>query len=277
MTLTISMPDNEFLLNDSSTIIYGDSGIGKTTIAKCMPKPLFIIMRGGGEHRPAPLIGSGIPFVEVLTRDDLNELVMMLPKNKGEIVIRQQVTAATLPEAINRVRDAGGNVETIRYRPETLVFDQLSSMYDIYMRGVMKSVVRNRENPDTPAQQDYQQTGRIFSNFLMDINQIPGVHKVYLALSEIDEDRKTGERYGAPMIPGKLALDVLKLVDFVFRMHVRREVVANKIEEFRCFQTQPDGIWRAKDSTGTLPAFIKLPSPNYNYWEQVIVPAIKKK
>lgn len=275
--LNINIADDQFLLNDSSTIIYADSGTGKTTISKNMPKPMFVIMRGGGEHRPAPLTGSNIPYIEIDTRDELNELVTQLTRDKGEFVTTVPVTAKTLPEALNAVRDAGGTLQTIKYQPATFVFDQLTSMYDIYMRGIMKTVVRNRDNPDTPSMQDYGQTMRQFSNFMIDINKIPNVHKVYLALAEIDKDKDTQVQYGGPMIPGKLARDVLKYMDFVFHMHVRREAVGNKIEEYRAFRTQPDGIWLAKDSTGRLPKLIKLPTPSYDYWSEIIVPAITKK
>lgn len=238
-----SQSSDSSILNDSASVIYGDSGIGKTTICRQMPKPLFLIMRGGGEHRPMPLLETTIPFIEVDNQQQLYEILFDLRDNK-------------IPDI------------------ETVVFDQLTSMYDIFMLHILRNVSRKRDNPETPTQQDYGQARRSFANLIVNCNQIPNLHKVYLALAEIDEDETTREKYGAPMIPGKLAREVLRYMDFVFRMAIRREVVANKLVERRVFSTQPEGIWLAKDSSGKLPTHIPLEGPNYPFWTKIIVPIL---
>jgi len=274
MPYEVIQVDNEYLLEESSLILYGDSGIGKTTITRGMPNPLYLFMRGGGEHRAAPLHGTGISVIEIQTRQQMEEVLLDLKKDvpivpHSVIDLKKDFTEVASELQDNSLSLGGGKIKTI-------VIDQLTTMYNIFMGNIMKNVSRKRENPETPAQADYGQVRRSFTNFLIELNNIPNLHKVYLSLAEIDEDEQTRERYGAPMIPGKLAREVLAFTDFVFRMHNRREVMNNKFIEYRAFQTQPDGIWLAKDSTGRLPKFIKIPSPDYNFWENEIVKALKE-
>ena len=271
MPYDISYPDDTYILSESATIIYGDSGIGKTTISRTMPKPLFLIMRGGGEHRPMPLVGSGIPFIEIQTKPQLDEILLDL---RHGLTVKIQKTAKDISSAVAKMAD--GNLLE-EYRPQTIIFDQLTSMYDVYMANILKMVSRKRDTPETPNMQDYGQARRQFTNYLIEANQIPNIHKVYLSLAEMDEDEATKERYGAPMIPGKLAREVLRLMDFVFRMHTRREVRGGKLTEFRCFQTAHEGIWLAKDSSGKLPKpFIEIPDSNFDFWNEVMMPCLTK-
>ena len=274
MSFNIQFADDQLLLEDSSTIIYGDSGIGKTTIAKQWPNPLFLIMRGGGEHRPAPLLNSGIPYIEVQTKEQMDEILIEVRRNGTIKVPPQLKRSSSLADAITKASDGKFTEE---YAVKTIVIDQLSSMHTLFINHVLTKVARNRENPDTPNQQDYQQTLRQFNSWVIEVNQVPRTHKVWLALAEIDEDTRTKERYGAPSIPGRLAVDILKYVDFVFRFYIRRTVTAGTVKESRVFQTQPDGMWKAKDSTGKLPAVIEIPGPAFPVWSGVIVPALEKK
>ena len=270
----VQFADNDFLIDDSATIIYGDSGIGKSTIARMMPSPCFLMMRGGGEHRPAPLAGSNIPFIEIRTKQQLDLLISSIKRDNG-MVVQRPIRSKDMATTLTAVGKAGG-ATTEPYVVKTLIIDQLSSAHVLLMQNIMTSVARGRENPDTPAQMDFRQVLQQFTKMMVEVNSIPHMHKVYLALADIRLDMDTSEKYGAPMIPGMLSLDVLKYVDFVFRMHVRRVIESNKVREFRAFQTQPDGLWKAKDSTGKLPAYIEIPSPNYDYWNEVIVKAILK-
>ena len=260
MPYEIIQVDNKYLLEESSLILYGDSGIGKTTITRGMPNPLYLFMRGGGEHRAAPLHGTGISVIEIQTRRQMEEVLLDLKKDvpivpHSVIDLKKDFTEVASELQNSSLGLGGGKIKTI-------VIDQLTTMYNIFMGNIMENVSRKRENPETPAQADYGQVRRSFTNFLIELNNIPNLHKVYLSLAEIDEDKQTGERYGAPMIPGKLAREVLAFTDFVFRMHNRREVINNKFIEYRVFQTPPDRIWLAKVSTGRLPKLIKIPSPD---------------
>jgi len=271
VTQTIKIAETEELLGEAVLCIYGDSGIGKTTIANNMERPLFLIMRGGGEHRPMPLAGSGTPFIEIFTKAELDKFVLEarrtgLPKLTLQAKPKSMVDALKVLEADELVRT---------YEPKTLVIDQMTSLYDLILRDVLRNVVRNRPQPDLPGQPDYGQGHRRFLDFIFEINQIPNVHKVYLALAELDEDENTKERYGAPALPGKMAREVLRFFDFVFRMHIKREMRDGKLYEYHSFQTQPDGTWLAKDSSGKLPRYIEIPRPNYDFWNEVIVKAIR--
>ena len=273
MTYEIQIASSEIVLDEISLIIYGDSGIGKTTIAKNMPNPLFLIFRGGGEHRPMPLTGTNIPFIEISTKDQLDEIVLAF--------VRTGIPNITLPAQQNiSLEEALKNpgVELPRnYVVKTLVLDQLTSMYAMILGDAVRTVARRRFLPEIPDKPDYGTAHTRFVNAIFDINKIPKIHKVYIALAEMDEDELTKERTGLPMVPGKMAREVLKFVDFVFRMHTRRAMEGNKLREFRAFQTQPEGSWIAKDSSGKLPKpYFELPSPDYDFFNETIIKSLLK-
>jgi len=267
MPYEIKFADSDFIREECSIIIYGDSGIGKTTICKNMPSPFFALIRGGGEHRPLPLVKTGIPFAEINTMQEWNELILDLKGTQSTKIPKEVIEMAKILDG----KDHSEGIVIGGYKVKTLVIDQFPTLYNLYMNDIIHRVSRKRDTPETPNMQDYGHARRVFTNFLMEVNNIPHLHKVYLALSEIDEDENTKDRYGAPMVPGKLALEVMLFVDFVFRMHNRREMQGGKMVEYRAFQTQPEGIWRCKDSSGKLPKYIALPNSDYNFWEEVIL------
>src|SRR3990167_1489035 len=102
----VSYGDTDFLLSESSTLIYGESGIGKTTITRNLPDPFYLILRGGGEHRPSPLVNTGIPFVEIYQKSQLDKF--MLDIREGlPTVIRRAVQPKNLLQAIQKMGPNG--------------------------------------------------------------------------------------------------------------------------------------------------------------------------
>ena len=260
----VQYADSQVVLDEVMAILYGESGIGKTTAACHFPDPLFLVFRGGGEHRPLPLIRHKHPFVEIHTKDQLDRFV--LDSQAGTVRLSRMAEAASLPEAIDKV--ARGDAYA-SYAPKAYVFDQLTTLYNVLMNHVMQNVTRNRENADTPSQQDYQQARRLMMNFFFEISKVPNVHKVFLALEEIDRDQDTKEQRGVPSVPGKLAYEVSQYVDFVFHMHATRvmDQQTKRVREFRAFATAKHGLWLAKDSSGRLPALIESTGPDFSLWD----------
>ena len=273
MPFEIQIASSDVVLDEISMIIYGESGIGKTTIAKNMPNPLFLIFRGGGEHRPMPLTGTNIPFIEVATKAQLDEIVVQFKGDGIPNITRMPKQPASLEAALK----SPGVELPENYVVKTLVFDQMTSMYAMILMDAVATVARKRFLPEIPDKPDYGTAHTRFLNAIFDINKIPKIHKVYIALAEMDEDELTKERTGLPMVPGKMAREVLKFTDFVFRMHTRRAVENGKLREFRAFQTQPEGSWIAKDSSGKLPKpYFELPSPDYDFFSEVILKSLLK-
>lgn len=262
----IQIADSINIMEECICLIYGQSGIGKTTIARMFPDPLFLMMRGGGEHRPLPLIGSSIPYVEFSDKPQLDSFILDITRS-GMPKLKRPKSAASLPDAIDKMAQSGNYEE---WTPKTLVIDQLTTMYNIMMNHCMTNVARKRDNVDTPAMQDYQQARRIAMRFFFDLAKVK-CHKVFLCLEEIDTD-ETGNKRGLPSVPGKLAGEVMQYTDFVFHMVNTREAVGQppKLQEFRALHTQPHGLWQAKDSSGKLDPMIRSTGTDFNLWEYML-------
>ena len=72
LTSTLQIPHNVNLL------VYGDSGVGKTTLCGTAPKPLIISAEGG----LLSLADKDIPVFEIQTRNDCNEVYDWLDRSK---------------------------------------------------------------------------------------------------------------------------------------------------------------------------------------------------
>lgn len=289
MRYVIEQSDNiDELLRNASMIIYGDSGIGKSTIARGMPNPLFLMMTGGGEHEPMPLVGSGIPYVRIDSKEtfdavmlDLKARTFELPAigldpNQEALFKKLRAEGKTDAEILSALVSMGMDVSRVKipkpYKVETLVFDQLTTMYNIFMKDILAKVARNRENKETPNQQDYGQIRRRMQDVFFDVNATEGYKKVYLCLAERDKDSETGMlTKGLPMLAGKLASEVVQFVDFLFYLHLHREQDAKTkvVREFRRIATQPFGVWQAKDSSGKLPPFFETPK-GFQLWDFIV-------
>jgi phage nucleotide-binding protein len=67
MPITITNTDSE--CNFVKLLVYGDSGVGKTTLIKTAPKPIIISTESG----LLPLSGLNIPVIKVSTYEELCE------------------------------------------------------------------------------------------------------------------------------------------------------------------------------------------------------------
>jgi phage nucleotide-binding protein len=67
MSITITNTDSE--CNFVKLLVYGDSGVGKTTLIKTAPKPIIISTESG----LLPLSGLNIPVLKISSYDDLVE------------------------------------------------------------------------------------------------------------------------------------------------------------------------------------------------------------
>ena len=283
---TIEISDSTVLLDEVSMIIYGQSGIGKSTIAANMPDPFFVVMKGGGEHRPLHLVSRKIPWVSISTKSELDQLLLdlkakgmpSLEKHEGDPTAIAQLQAwkqqGKSDAEISNAFAAMGiqRPTTALFHPKTLVIDQLTTLYNIYMSDVIRTVSRKRENMETPNLQDFGQARRRMLDFFQELNNLPGVHKVYLCLAEIDTDPQTQEQRGLPLLAGKLAQECMAFCDFIFYMF--SDIVQNPqtkaISNVRRFATSVHGKWQARDSTGKLSKFIDLPDPRFDFWSHIV-------
>lgn len=242
---------------ETTTILYGESGIGKTTIAKQWPFPFYVFFRGGGEHRPMPLTGSGIPFVEIYDVAQLDQLVMSLSKDG-------------LPK-----RKSGELCQTI-------VIDQLPSLYNMYQTYILTTVARGRENEHTFGRNDFRQGRHHIHQLFFDLNLLK-CHRLYLSISRVTEDEDTKKQDCRPLLPGVLAEEVPQFTDFTLHMHsINRSTPVDptdskkgtKLVPMRAVATQSYSKGAvsifAKDSSGKLPPLIEIPTPEYKLWDEIL-------
>lgn len=225
-----------------SVILFGDSGIGKTTMARTAPAPFFVMFRGGGEHKPMPLYDTDIPWVDIYTREEWENLLARLVRDG-------------LPDA-----------------RQTLVLDQLPSLYNMQSMDILKHTKRTRVNDETFDPADFGQARQRFLRMVMDLSRIrcasgTPANLLLLSLSEPDVDPSTPTRTNLPMLPGKLAREMPGFVSFVLEMVQEKNPTGPGDQ--RVVYTQPRPGHFAKDASGLLPPRIAIPSPTFPLWTEL--------
>jgi AAA domain len=229
-----------------TALLMGDSGIGKTTIARSATSPYFVMFRGGGEHKPMPLYDTDIEWSEIYTKDEWDMLLTNL------------------------------EIYGLPAGRKTLVLDQLPSLYNLHSEDILVNTSRKRDNAETFAQSDFGQARNRFLRMMMQLSRVKCADKtpinlLLLSIGEPDVDQQTQDRTYLPMLPGKLAREMPGQVSFVFHMENERRVLPSKQSiNVRVIHTQSRPGYFAKDSTGLLPPKIDIPSPDFPFWDEVV-------
>lgn len=249
----------EELRRESIALIYGESGMGKTTLARSWtPNPLFLLFRGGNEHMPSPLLNRKIAWIDILYKAQLDAAVMEMQKDLIE--------SKTVPKEFRGIP------------VESIIFDQLSSWHNLQSTDLLVNTARERENSETMAQNDWGQARKRMHITVSDVNRIP-VHKLYLAIARTITDAKQNPLRIEPYVPGQLVEDFMQFSDFVFFLTTKRiSTGPGQMKTIRVIHTQPgehviEGKaipYLAKDSTGKLPQFIDVPDPEFPLFEAIM-------
>jgi len=76
--MSINIKSTQAVIHNVNCLLYGESGIGKTTILATAPDPLILSIEGG----LLTLADKDIPVIEIKSVDDINEVYEWLSKSK---------------------------------------------------------------------------------------------------------------------------------------------------------------------------------------------------
>lgn len=204
-------------------LVYGEAGMGKTTLAATAPSPLVLAVEAGmlslRRSNLERLFGVGtpgisydVPAIVIRSLDDLNEAY----------------TFCSTAPAMSAI--------------QTLYLDSLTEIAEVVLNAAKRTVKDPR--------QAYGELIEKMETLIRAFINLRGKHVIMTAKMEPTKDELTGVvRYG-PMMPGsKLGNKLPYMYDEVFRMGVNKDPQGNS---FRFLQTQPDLQFHAKDRSGAL-------------------------
>lgn len=213
-------------------LVYGDSGVGKTTFAASYPKPYFLDCdRGVLSQR-----GKDIPYevfnFEGAAGDALNEWELF---NVSSIVAR--------------VKAAGG---------QTAVVDSFSTLTDDLLEVALDKAGKHDGDPD---QDVYGRRIKLLRDFLSKLRLAP-IGVVATAHQAYPTD-KAGNRTGpyGPALGGKLPSIVMGYFDEVYRLVMERRAGM----PVRMLYAQPGADFNAKSRLGLSATGIELPNGKSGY------------
>ena len=163
--------------------IYGDPGVGKTTLAATAPKPLFLNCEAGD-------VALRNKDIDVIRVDDFSMMPMILSwleENAGDPDFYQ-----------------------------TIVLDSLTELSKRAMDNVLAS-----EKRDMPHQADWGRSSEYIRRVVRKTRDMP-IHTVYVLGSIFKEDQATGISEHMPNLPGKLAPEVAGYFDILGYMTMAR-------------------------------------------------------
>jgi phage nucleotide-binding protein len=156
--------------------IYGDPGVGKTSLAATAPRPLFLNCEAGD-------VALRNKDIDVIRVDDFSMMPMImtwLEENAGKPDFYQ-----------------------------TVVIDSLTELSKRAMDNVLKA-----ENRDMPHQADWGRSSEYVRRVVRKTRDLP-IHTVYVLGSIFKEDAATGISEHMPNLPGKLAPEVAGYFDIL--------------------------------------------------------------
>ncbi len=221
----------------TNTLIYGDSGVGKTRlaasaalVADCAPVLLIDIEKGGTSAR-------GFSNIYTVRPTSFTELA-----NVGRELKKQQTN--------------GG----IQYK--TIIVDSLTEAQRLGTDAVMaRTVERAREkgetkDPDHPDWGDWTKSHNTFRRLVRSFRDLE-CNVIFTALAQVDNSRPSKPK-AKPKLNGAMADEIAASLDFVFYMFTQTDDEAKEVRRGILTSSTEDII--SKDRSGNLDRTIADPT-----------------
>lgn len=209
--------------NELKILVYGESGSGKTSLAKTIGEPTLIISAEAGL---LPLRGHKIDVIDI-TRDDDDKLI---PKELRMKKLSQAYQHLLTKEAQDKYK--------------WVFIDSLSELSQNLLEALqLEFPERNQTLPM------YGELNKRTRSLVKSFRDLPAFNVVFTALSEVDKD-ETGVRVIQPTMIGKFANQLPALMDEVFYLHVEKNEETGDTK--RVLVTQKNDRLIAKDRSGVL-------------------------
>lgn len=213
----------------AKVLLYGDSGVGKTTAAAIAPKPLIVDCEGG---------------------------TMSLGRITG---YEKAVDAQTIrPSSYSDLQQLYSYLQGGQHDRETVIIDSLTEVQAMSMDEILSDPKRPEKfDRETPVLQDYGRNTNRMRKLVRAFRDLP-MNVVFTCLPSESKDETDGTVTVSPALTKKLSADVMGYVDVVGYMFV----TSNKDGEVqaRRMLAQPRGKFLAKDRSGALGVGIDNPT-----------------
>lgn len=178
-------------------LIYGQPGIGKTTVA-CSAKDAVLFDYDGGVNRINP--AHMIPTVQIRTWEETGEAIAEIERDMPEV--------------------------------KTIVIDTVGKMLDFMSQSIMRTDVKLKQKDGTLSLKGYGVRKQKFIDFVNALS-VKGWNVIFIAHEK--EDRRGDDTVKRPEVGGSSANDLLKELDLVGYMQSRnnvRTITFNPTDDF---------------------------------------------
>lgn len=219
-------------------LIYGDSGVGKTTLAgsaDAVPQmgPVLVIDIEGGTES----LKHSYPNVEMV----------------------RVTTWKEMQEVYNVLHDGD-------HPYQTCILDSLTEIQKFNMYDIMNDLAQKRPDldPDVPGMREWGKNLEQIRRFVRGFRDLD-IHTLFTSLAKSDKDQKTGITTTKPSLSGKMADEVAAFLDVVVYYYVKQIGDGSDAEFKRLLLTTKTDSQVAKDRTGRLPMIIEDPTMQVIY------------
>lgn len=185
--------NNQFI----KAVVYGQSGAGKTTLAKTLAKykPIILSLEGG----LLSIAGEDIDVID-MTQDDAGNVIPM------------HLRSARITEAYQYLQ-----AKEAREKYKTVFIDSITEIGQAVHAAALKEFPER--NQALPMWGEY---GNRMKNLIRAFRDLPGYHVVFTCLSKIEKD-EAGKRFAAFDLSGSIADRMPGFFDLVAYLRVNEE------------------------------------------------------